>query len=223
MPVLEIGYLAKVVGLELIVTWTLYFGQKADTSINKQESDLWDSLYVLLGYTQVVVMGLINVPHPVVYQGLAKECYDQGHFIDVSSELNSGDGKRFLKWLLGSLCLVIVVPFTIAMLAQIPTVKKTWNRMVIGWEFPGWVVPGWLKKWDINDVNKILDVLTAVVFAFITVWNLRIIGTGRIMVLRTVGGENGHHRDCSWDYGQILAILVWYPVPWKAFTMISMC
>lgn len=93
LPALEIAYLYKLVILEQIVTWTLYYGQTVDTSLNGQKSNLRDSLYLLIGYAQLAAIFSINIPNRAAYQAMAKQCYDQGYFIDVTSQLNSSDER----------------------------------------------------------------------------------------------------------------------------------
>jgi type IV secretory pathway VirB6-like protein len=216
LTALEIAYLSSILGLQQMITLTFYSGQSLDKTLNGQKGDLREFFYPLMGYAQFTAISSINIPNHAAYKAIAKECYDQDYFVDVTPQMNASDGIGVLLYFMISLCVFVCVPIIVAILIQMSVFKKVRDML------PKWTIPVWMKKHG----PTILDLCVSGIWTLIAIQNLRTTEEGRKLVLRMIGGGKGHlgeGQDFTWDYAQMLAILIWFPVLWKAFTIMSMC
>jgi hypothetical protein len=112
-------------------------------------------------------------------------------------------GIKALKWYSGGIGAFVVCAIIIAILAKVAVLKMIWN-----------MVPAWLKK------HGLVGLEIAVLGFHIVgaIFDLAIVEDGREMIIKTMGNQK---QTSNWGYGQIMAILIWFPVLWTMLNTIS--
>jgi len=203
LPVIEIAYLSSLINLELIITYALYFGKMVDVTANGQKQNPRDFLYMLIAAAQLIALCTISIPDRSVYQEIAKQCYDQHNFVDISFYLNSANGKEILKWYSVGIGAFLGGAIIIAILAKVQVFKTVWN-----------MVPAWFKKHGL----AIVEMLFLGLYSAAAIGDLILAEYGRQTLIESMGDQE---RNGDWGYGQTTAILIWFPVLWSALKTIS--
>lgn len=67
---------------------------------------------------------------------------------------------------------------------------------------------------------------TVAMMMLTTISTLRKTEKTRLLLLKTVGANDGKvpgENDFVWDYGQMMAVMTWFPVFWQLISLISSC
>jgi hypothetical protein len=191
--VTETVLISYVVWTQLLILTTMLFGQLCDNVMNKANlAWYWQLYYLMICIAQLATSCVVEVPHPDIYQNLAKQCHHQYGFVNLSSLLPASEkGLMTLKWdiigalggfalaIIGGACAKVLLKFT----------------------------PAWLRKH--GEITFLITILLLNIMS--AVFNAVMIKSIRD-VLRELSGDQ--LPDNGWSYGQITAILLWAPFFW---------
>jgi hypothetical protein len=190
---METVLISYVVWTQLLILTTMLFGQLSDNVMNKANLTWhWQIYYFAICIAQLATSCVVEVPHPGIYQDLAKQCHSQYGFTNLSALLPASEkGLMTLKWdiigALGGLAIAII--------------GGAFAKVLLKF------TPAWLRKH--GGVTFLITILLLNITSAVA--NAVVTGSLRD-TLRELSGDQ--LPDNGWSYGQITAILLWAPFFW---------